>query len=172
MNIMVGGDQVQEVAQRQLEPRVVSLWRLDALLWWTPVGAGLGAACGWLGERTGPWDSSMIWLLGAAGAFVGGPILSLLLPPIMFRRWSFSLERRELRLRHGVLTHTDTWVPYRRIQYVELRQGLIERRFRLASLVIHTAGSINAQVVLPGQALGHAEELRRSLLSLIEHDRT
>lgn len=158
------------LAWRQLEPRVRTHWRIGALLWWTPVGAGLGAACGWLALRLEWSDASLIWLLAIIYGVVGGPLLGAILPHVMYRRWGYLLAERELRIRHGVLVNTDIWLPYARLQYVELRQGIIERRLDLASLVVHTAGSVGAQVVLPGLAPGEGEELRRTLLSLIEHE--
>ena len=156
---------------RSLEPRVRTLWIIGGFFSWLPILCCLGAAAGWVGVTLELWDQRLIFILGCVGAVIGGPLLSILMPPLMFRRWGYQLAQGELRLRRGVVQHTDTWVPYSRIQYVELRQGLLERKFRLSSLVVHTAGSEGAQVVLPGLDLSHGEELRRLLLGLIEHER-
>ena len=159
-----------DTSLKTLEPRIQSLWRLSGYMGWMPAVAALGAAVGFLGIRVLGWDWSMMLILGGVGACLGGPFLATVLPPIMYRHWRFALGERELRLQHGVINRVDIWVPYSRIQYVELRQGLFERRLRLSSLVVHTAGSEGAQVVLPGLDPEEGERLRKTFLTLIEHE--
>ena len=48
-------------------------------------------------------------------------------------------------------------VPFGRVQHIDVHQGPIERAYGLATLVLHTAGTHNASVALPG--LGHDDAL-------------
>lgn len=58
--------------------------------------------------------------------------------------WSFAgyhLGDEEIHIRSGLLFRTMTSLAYARIQTVEVASGPIQRKFRLASLDISTAGS-------------------------------
>ena len=50
----------------------------------------------------------------------------------------------------GILFRRDTVVPFGRVQHIDVHQGPIARFFGIASLTLHTAGSHNASVTLPG----------------------
>lgn len=60
-----------------------------------------------------------------------------------------------LRVVRGVLFHSDTVVPFGRIQHIDVNQGPLQRFYGLATLTVHTAGTHNASVHLPG--LGHED---------------
>lgn len=60
-----------------------------------------------------------------------------------------------LRVVRGILFHSDTVVPFGRIQHIDVNQGPLQRFYGLATLTVHTAGTHNASVHLPG--LGHED---------------
>jgi membrane protein YdbS with pleckstrin-like domain len=155
---------------RSLDPRVRGVWRLATLL---RFGVTLSLAGAFLGYLAGGWGLSLgeAVLAGAALPIIFAPLLALVLAPLMYRYWSFRVDQAELRVRHGILWRVDTLVPHGRIQYVEIRRGLLERRSGLSSLVVHTAASEAGQVVVPGLDAPEAESLRRLLISLIDDDR-
>ncbi|MBV0922794.1 PH domain-containing protein [Halomicroarcula limicola] len=89
------------------------------------------------------------------------------------RIWRFELQDDALFLVRGVLTRTDTSVPYVRVQHVDTTRGPIERSAGLASVVVYTAGSRGADITIPGLRPERATELRERLRDLaIESEAT
>src|SRR6056297_1037726 len=82
------------------------------------------------------------------------------------RIWRFELQDDALFLVRGVVTRTDTSVPYVRVQHVDTRRGPIERTAGLSSVVVYTAGSRGADITIPGLRPERATELRERLRDL------
>ena len=82
------------------------------------------------------------------------------------RIWRFALEDDALFLVRGVVTRTDTSVPYVRVQHVDTTRGPVERAAGLASVVVYTAGSRGADITIPGLAPSRATALRERLRDL------
>jgi membrane protein YdbS with pleckstrin-like domain len=74
-------------------------------------------------------------------------------PPIDYRHRSFRVSDTGIQIHKGVLWRSVMDVPISRVQHTDVNQGPIERRFGLAHLIIHTAGTTSASVRLEG--LGH-----------------
>ena len=77
----------------------------------------------------------------------------------------YRLEERVLMMRRGLWWQTVQLLPLSRIQHVDLTRGPLERRFGLATLVLHTAGTHAAHIPLPGLSVDDAEGLRAHLLA-------
>jgi len=96
------------------------------------------------------------------GAFLA-PVLLVVLYLIIrvpLRRYharGYQLGGDRLRVVRGLLFRSDTVVPFGRVQHIDVHQGPIERVYGLGTLVLHTAGTHNASVSLPG--LAHADAL-------------
>ena len=58
--------------------------------------------------------------------------------------WSYRINQRVVELRHGVIWHVAVSIPLSRLQHVDLHRGPLERRYGLASLELHTAGTSHA----------------------------
>jgi hypothetical protein len=104
------------------------------------------------------------------------PLVLLLIYPVLvgpfrrFRAWGYGLGADELRLTHGLWTHIDTVVPLRRVQHLDVAQGPLERMFGVTRLVLHTAGTMNSQVVLPGLSRTTAEGIRDEIRAQIRQE--
>lgn len=85
------------------------------------------------------------------------------LPQRKWRRWGYSGADEQLRVARGWLFRTDTIVPFSRIQHIDVAQGPIERLFGLARLTVHTAGTHNSIVTLPGLSRTDAEAMRDAM---------
>lgn len=83
--------------------------------------------------------------------------LVLVLPKRRYRRWGYRLDADRLRIVRGYLFHADTVVPLGRVQHIDVHQGPVTLRLGLATLTVHTAGTHNASVALPG--LRHEDAL-------------
>jgi uncharacterized protein len=89
-------------------------------------------------------------------------------PARRYRRWGYDAGQDRLRIERGYLFYNDTVVPFGRIQHIDVDQGPIERRYDLATLSVHTAGSHNSTVTLPGLKHADALELRESIRAHIK----
>lgn len=75
-----------------------------------------------------------------------------------------------LRVVRGLWFRSDTVVPFGRVQHIDVHQGPIERAYGLATLTLHTAGSHNASVSLPGLADADARARRETIRAQIRRD--
>ncbi len=64
----------------------------------------------------------------------------------------------------GVWWREQIWLPIARLQHLDVVQGPLERRWSMATLVLHTAGSHKHETRLPGLKLAEAQALRDALL--------
>ena len=89
------------------------------------------------------------------------------------RRWQargYNMSGDRLRVVRGVLWHSDTVVPFGRVQHIDVDQGPVERWLGIATLTLHTAGSHNASVHLPGLNHTLATEMREDIRQRIKRD--
>lgn len=77
--------------------------------------------------------AAAIWLLPAS--------LLVWLARARWRRTHWRLDVNGLRVRRGLVWRSEVLVPRSRVQHLDLERGPIERRFGLATLVVHTAGT-------------------------------
>lgn len=117
--------------------------------WWQDLPGGIAAAVCWL----------------AAGALLGARIAWR-----RMRRTWWRLDHSGLGLRRDLWWQRDTRVPTSRVQHLDVRRGPLQRRFRLATLVVHTAGSRFSAVVLDGLDEADAEHLRDTLARQLDQD--
>ncbi len=95
-----------------------------------------------------------VLLLGTAlGAWIGARL--------RHQRWK--LDEEGLWLRTGRLWFRETRVPASRVQHVDLKHGPLERRFRLATLVVHTAAVHLSGITVRGLDEADAQRLRDAL---------
>jgi membrane protein YdbS with pleckstrin-like domain len=94
----------------------------------------------------------------------------IILPARIYRRWGYAMEADRLRVLRGFLFRTDTVVPFNRIQHIDVSQGPIERLNNVSRLIVHTAGTHNSVVVLPGLEPGEADAMREEIRSHIREE--
>ena len=101
------------------------------------------------------------------------PLLALITvamaPQRIYRHLRYRLGDRLLRVLRGWMFHSDTIVPFVRVQHMDVTRGPLDKMFGTATLVIHTAGTHNSIVTVPGLSPGRAEEIREIIR---EHVRT
>ena len=96
--------------------------------------------------------------------------LAVLAPPRRYRAWGYGIDPEELQVRRGVWTRVHTVVPLDNVQHIDVSQGPLERVFGICSLVLHTAGTLHSQIVLPGLARGTAERMRDEIRGRIREE--
>ena len=147
------------------EPEMVSLDPRVRTLWWT---AGLLQAV-LITMVVAPVDvfAPLPTQTGVLTSAVGGVgvALALIIPVIRYRRWGYALREGDLWIRQGVLWVTVSVIPYARLQFVDTRQGPLDRLFGLSQLVVHTA-ALGTSGRLPGLDAEEAEHLRERLAAV------
>lgn len=119
-------------------------------------------------------DQAMLQETAAAGlpTFVIPALAAVAIltaPERIYRRLHYKLTDRLLQVVRGWLFHVDTVVPLVRVQHIDVTRGPFEKAFGVATLVVHTAGTHNSIVMLPGLAPQRAAEIRDIIR---EHVRT
>ena len=145
----------EQTPLRPLHPTVLTLWRVRAVLYAVPgallvAAATAVAAPGWI-----------LWVgrLVAPVALVLGWVWAVR----RYARVGYAVTEEVLRVRDGVLVHTDAAVPLFRVQHIDVERGPLERWLGLATLVVHTAAPA-ADTTLPGIAAAEAISLRDTIL--------
>ncbi len=82
----------------------------------------------------------------------------------------YTIGANRLRVVRGLLFRSDTVVPFGRVQHIDVDQGPLERMYGLATLTVHTAGSHNASVHLPGLAHDDAVAMREEIRAHIRRE--
>jgi len=129
-----------EPAER-LDPRAKTLWRITGALGALPLLAG-GAFASWVLLRLAdlPLLLGILPFLAAGVLFVA---LASVVPDLRWRRWRYEIRPDEVDLQRGVWWVSRTLVPLARIQHVDTRQGPLQRRYGLSTVVFHTAAGAN-----------------------------
>jgi membrane protein YdbS with pleckstrin-like domain len=109
---------------------------------------------------------------GALPALVAliGLLAIIVAPERVYRRLGYAIDERLLRVVRGWLFHVDTVVPFVRVQHIDVTRGPVDKLFGTASLVVHTAGTHNSIVVLPGLSPDRAAEIRDAIRGEIRAD--
>lgn len=144
----------------RLDPRVVSLWRMQGivrvLVVWLPLSLGGAVPLGIrFGSAAGVALVALVLGLTAT--------LSLLWPSLSWRAFGYQIREHDLLVTRGVLFRQSTSVPLSRIQHVDTRQGPLERIWGLSHLAVYTAAGISADGSIPGLDEAMAAHLRDEL---------
>ncbi len=129
------------------------------------LGAGGAIVLGWpllraLDLGLAWWQHALVmlalWLgFGALGA------------TLAYRRWKFSawkLDAAGLHVRRGRAWRKEVLVPRSRVQHLDIERGPVERRYGLATLIVHTAGTRQHALRVAGLHDADAVALRDTLV--------
>ncbi len=144
----------------RLDPRARSLWRVTGALQSLPILAG-GAFGSYVLYRNGV--ATYLAALPVVVALALAVLLVVILPPLLWRRWRYEIRLLEIDLQRGLLRVTRTLVPMVRVQHVDTRQGPLQRRFGLSTVVFYTAAGPNE---IPQLASGTSAEVRDRIAEL------
>src|SRR5688572_733147 len=147
-----------------VEPAYRNVLRLRAATFWVPVFLASLVANQMLLATT-PFSGFVPALIGAIGLSA-----IMVAPDRIYRRLGYAIDGRLLRTVRGWLFHIDTVVPFVRVQHIDVTRGPIDKLFGTATLVVHTAGTHNSVVTLPGLSPERAAEIREAIRSEIRAD--
>ena len=147
-----------------VEPSYRNALRARAAVFWVPIfiAALVLNATVLIDTPLGGILPVAIGLIGLSGITVA--------PDRIYKRLGYAIDGRLLRTVRGWLFHTDTVVPFVRVQHIDVTRGPFDKIFGTASLVVHTAGTHNSIVTLPGLSPERAAEIREAIRSEIRAD--
>ena len=147
----------------RLDPRAKSLWRFTGALQALPILAVGGFVSYALVMR-----QDVAFYLGGL-PLVGAVLLAVLLvgvlPSLLWRQWRYEIRPLEVDLQRGIFRITRTLVPMARVQHVDTRRGVLQRRLGLSTVVFYTAAGPNE---IPQLAAGTASEVRDRISELAQ----
>jgi membrane protein YdbS with pleckstrin-like domain len=142
---------------RRLSANARAEWRLEqALVWIVALVAGFLLA--------GPLDgvlAVLVRVVPAAGLVVGVAVV----PELRWRRWRWDVSAEAIDIRHGTFTIRRTLIPMTRVQHVDTTSDVVDQRFGLATVQIHTAAGSHK---IPLLSTHDADELRDRIAELAD----
>lgn len=148
----------------RVEPGYRHVLRIQSMLFWLPLSIAAIVADQLLLAPT-PFHnipSIVIPLLGLLAVII--------VPNRRYGRLGYALHPKLLQVVRGWLFHTDTIVPLVRVQHIDVTRGPLDKAFGTATLVVHTAGTHNSIVTLPGLAPDTASAIRDEIRQHIRSD--
>ncbi|HEV2093870.1 MAG TPA: PH domain-containing protein [Rubrobacter sp.] len=132
---------MKDEPSERLDPRAKVVWRISAALNMLPLlaagGFGSFVLLRWADV------SALLGILPALAVLVLAAFSVFVAPGLRWRRWRYEIRPDEVDLQRGVWWVSRTLVPLARIQHVDTRQGPLQRRYGLSTVVFHTAAGPN-----------------------------
>lgn len=147
-----------------VEPGYKQVLRVRAMIFWLPL---LIAAI--IADLVFLLPTPFYGLPSVGIAFLAAMAI-LVVPSRRYQRLGYALHPTLLQVVRGWLFHADTMVPLVRVQHIDVTRGPLDKMFGTADLVVHTAGTHNSVVVLPGLAPERAAEIRDEIRRHIRSD--
>lgn len=146
---------------QSVDPKAVSLWRLEAVLRMAVLGLLTLLAAATLLTLT------PLGLVPAALGLVLYSVLAVVqvgfVPQIRYRHWRYHVDAQELDIQFGVFVVRRTLIPLVRVQHVDTVQGPLSKQFGLSSVTVSTAAGSQ---VIPGLSDRAADQLRDHISAL------
>lgn len=150
---------------RPVEPAYTSVLRIGSALTLVPLAIGATVMDYVLIRHIeGPYGllTALAWLVAL--------LIVVTFPARRVARWGYAVGEGQLRVARGWLRRTDTIVPFVRVQHIDVGQGPVERWFGLSHLIVHTSGTHNSTVTLPGLTAEQAAAMRETIRRHIQTD--
>ncbi len=115
-----------------------------------------------------PADDELIATLGIVWVVplvVGIPLF--IWPFVSVPKKGYAVRDKDILYKSGVFWQTTTAIPFNRIQHVEKSSTPLDRKFRLATLQIFTAGGSGGDLKIHGLNTKIAEKLRTFILEKV-----
>jgi len=163
-------DRIKPVAEgeelTQLHPNYRTVLRLQTVFFFIPVLIGALIAEAAMAANDAPIPSGVV----AGSLLLLAIVLIIRIPQRRFAARGYQMSADRLRVVRGILWRSDTVVPFGRVQHIDVDQGPLERAFGIATMTLHTAGTHNASVDLPGLGEEHAREMREEIRAHIKRE--
>lgn len=95
---------------------------------------------------------------------------SFIITWLSFPYRGYLIREKDIAYKRGLLRFKLTSIPFKRIQHVELIQGVLAKRMNLASIKVYTAGGSSDDLSIPGLNVETARQIREFLTEKINAD--
>ncbi len=148
-----------------LDRNYVSVERISGIIFFLIVL--VSSVIGLIGQFIVTWDTGVIFVaiasaIGLLNIYLLGN--AIFWPPVKYRHYRWCCDERGLEIHRGVWWKTQISVPLSRVQHADVSQGPLQRSYGIGTLTIHTAGTRDASVDLPGLNHDIALQLRDRLV--------
>lgn len=114
---------------------------------------------------SGFWIMQLVFLnmtaMGVIFLIWAGLLSIILLEEIKgFKKRGYVLRQRDITYKKGFLIHSQTTIPFNRVQHCETTQGPLSRAFGLMSLKVFTAGGASSDLRISGLRPEEANRLK------------
>lgn len=117
-------------------------------------------------------------IFGSGGIFyliavVVGLALVLLTGILSWYRFTYRVEEGELRIEHGLFVRKKRYIPFERIQSLDVSEGILQRLFGLVKVKVETAGGSrteDAEAVLTAIHKEEANQIHELIMSMKNAD--
>ena len=147
-NLPVDADdlpKIEEVDFRPIEKKYLRVSLMVSVIIWTLLIGGYLAIIHFTDS-----EKTLINYLAGSGALMLFAIFNITVITLGFKKKKYTLRQRDVMYTKGLLWHVRTSIPFNRIQHAELKQGPLERMYKLHSLKVFTAGGQSSDLVIPG----------------------
>ena len=96
--------------------------------------------------------------------------INVIVTVLGFKKKQYAIRQRDIIYTKGLIWSVRTTVPFNRIQHAELKQGPIERIYKINSLKLFTAGGQSSDLVIPGLPDDEALAVKDFVLKKTEED--
>jgi uncharacterized protein len=154
----------KEIEFCKLDPRVVQLWRITRSIGYTVFFGFIVVASTvvLLATRNFGLYVPVVWGV----IFLFFAFLVFWYPRRAYEAWGYRVDDKVFEARSGIFFRVIQLLPLSRLQHVDLHRGPLERAHVLASLVLYTAGTHAAILVIPGLDADEAARLRDHLVEI------
>lgn len=145
---------MQTEPQKRISEKALKVWRISGVIKAAIEWAIAVTAIIIIHIFNGPiWVSVILIALASILTYLH----IYLFPSIRWKRWRYEVREEEIELLEGIFIISRTLVPMVRVQHVDTVQGPILRKYKLASVIVHTAATAHE---IPALEESEAEELR------------
>mgnify|MGYP000290362832 CR=1 FL=1 len=146
---------------RQLEPGWIDVSRVGGLITFSVLGVGAFLVLGVV-ALTGKIPFPLFAVITFALLALVGLVLLLaaLWPKWEHARAGYRFLPDRIECWNGLVWRRSISVPVSRVQYTDVKQGPVQRKYAIATLVVHTAGTLGSDIEFPGLPPQLANEVR------------
>lgn len=95
-------------------------------------------------------------------------VINFILTGKAFAKKKYALREKDIIYLKGLIWSKRISIPFNRIQHAEVKQGPIERLYKLHNLKIFTAGGSSSDLSIPGLTEETALKLKNFILNKVE----
>ena len=149
--------------QNKLSEKALKVWRISAVIKVVIEWSITAVVVLLLNIFNGPvWISIILIIFGVIFTFLH----IFLIPTLRWKRWRYEVREEEIELQEGIFIRSRTLIPMVRVQHVDTVQGPILRKYKLATVIVHTAATTHQ---IPALEEIEAEELRSYISKLVRN---